>query len=57
MHISVTKLCIVGNGTGALWDLWIKSWSGDTSGPFQYKDHLFIHIEYMYMDKTDMKPS
>ena len=31
VHISVTKWCIVGNGTGALWDLCngsIKEWAG-----------------------------
>ena len=24
VHISVTKLCTMGHGTGALWDLWIR---------------------------------
>ena len=36
VHISVTKWCIVGYGTGALWDLW--GWSISLSDPlFTFK--------------------
>ena len=33
VHISVMKYCIVRYGTGALWDLWVRSMSGTLFSP------------------------
>ena len=36
VYISVTKWCIVGHGTGALWNLWIRS------NPINVRWHFYI---------------
>ena len=44
VHISVTKCCIVGYGTIALWDLWTRSTTGDVSCSFTAK--YFLHRKF-----------
>ena len=50
VHISVTKFCIVGYGTDALWDLWDGSIQVTNIVCWLVFPNTFLHVYYLYVN-------